>query len=424
MNTQMKEKTANLEFEIVRKPHCIVEFKIESNPELALKAEEQAARAIAKEVSIPGFRKGKAPSNLIRKNYGKALTDEAKKKLTKLAYEEVQEKAKIAPHSRDSQIQFDMENFSTTEKLLFSISFETEPEVPEIKTDAMKFEKVERTEITEEKVDAGLNEILLVFADWKEVTDRGVQDNDYILVDIEDLEQNPPEKVFNSIRLEVKEKKIAKWIRDLALGLKTGEVKEGVSEPDEHLSDEEKKDFKEKKVRLTVKCIEEAHLPEVNDELCKRVGAKDPEAFRAHIKSVLLRHAEENATKKEREQVEKLLVESFLFDTPQTLTQKETHYRLRSLLSDPKFLKEWQAMSEEERKKAVDDLRDEAERAIRLFYLCREVIKNQNIKISDQEIAQALAHTPKENREEEEALVYSRLTMEKAQDYLIKKLST
>ena len=423
MSTQTKQKTENLEFETHRKPHCIVEFKIESKPALAIKAEEQAARAIAKEVSIPGFRKGKAPSNLIRKNYAKALEEEAKKKLTKLAYEEVQAIAKIAPHSRDSQIQFNMENFSLDENLQFSISFETEPQVPEIKTESMKFKKEERAEITEEKVDAGLNEILLVYADWKEVTDRGVQDNDYILVDIEDLEKNPPEKVFNSIRLEVKEKKMAKWIRDLALGLKTGDAKEGVSAPDEHLTDEEKKDFKAKKVRLTVKRIEEAHLPAVDEEFCKKVGAKDPEAFRNHIKEVLIRHSEENAVKKDREQISKLLVETFPFETPQTLTQKETHYRLRSLLSDPKFLKEWQAMSEEERKKAVDDLKEEAERAIRLFYLCREVIKKENIKISDEEIAQALSHAPKENLEEEEALIYSRLTMEKAQDHLVKILS-
>ncbi|MDX8431186.1 MAG: trigger factor [Candidatus Algichlamydia australiensis] len=424
MNTKAKEKTENLEFEIDRKPDCLVELKIKSSAKLAEKAEDLAVKVIAKEVSIPGFRKGKAPAHLIRKNYAKALTEEAKKKLAKLAFDEAQEKINIPLQSRETPIQFNMENFSTTEELSFTINFETEPVVPEIKKEAMKFEKAEQPEITEEKVDSGLREILLVYADWKEITDRAVKENDYILADIEDMEKDPPEKAFSSIRLEMREKKTAKWIQDLAMGLKTGESKEGISEPDDHLTEEEKKDFKPKKVRLTVQRIEEAHLPEVNDEFCKKVGAKDPEAFRNHIKEVLTRHGEEFAAKKDREQISKLLVETFPFETPSSLTQKETHYRLRSLLSDPKFLKEWQAMSEEERKKAVDDLKEEAERAIRLFYICRKVVKDEGIKISDEEIAQALAQAPKENQAEEEALIYSRLTMEKAQDHLIKTLSS
>ena len=59
----------NVRFTIHHKPACIVEFDVEALEPLVKSAHKKAARTISKEVTLPGFRKGKAPEEMILKNF-------------------------------------------------------------------------------------------------------------------------------------------------------------------------------------------------------------------------------------------------------------------------------------------------------------------------------------------------------------------
>ncbi|MDG1172836.1 MAG: trigger factor family protein, partial [Opitutales bacterium] len=63
------------------------------------KHESKACQDLSKQVSIPGFRKGKAPMQVIRKKYAKELRDELNRKVSTLAYEAVLEQKDLKVYS-------------------------------------------------------------------------------------------------------------------------------------------------------------------------------------------------------------------------------------------------------------------------------------------------------------------------------------
>ena len=67
---------------------------------------------------------------------------------------------------------------------------------------------------------------------------------------------------------------MAKWMRDLVIGKNTGESVEGVSVPDDDASQEDKENLKPKKVRLTIKAIDTATLPDSTTPLPKKSEQK------------------------------------------------------------------------------------------------------------------------------------------------------
>ena len=87
--------------------------------------------------------------------------------------------------------------------------------------------------MNDEKVSETIRQVQLFFATWKNIEDRPVQEGDFVLLDVEDLETDPPTSVFSNTRFEVTEKSMAQWMRDLVLGKSAGATVEGISVPDE-----------------------------------------------------------------------------------------------------------------------------------------------------------------------------------------------
>ncbi len=71
----------NVRFSIHRKPACVVEFDVEATEKLVQTAHKKAIKAVCKEVTIPGFRKGKAPDALVVTKYEPAINKEWEKSL-------------------------------------------------------------------------------------------------------------------------------------------------------------------------------------------------------------------------------------------------------------------------------------------------------------------------------------------------------
>lgn len=426
-----KEHLENLDVIIHRRPNCVVEFEVEAKPEIVKQGKEKALKKIAKDVSLPGFRKGRAPASLIEKKYGKALQDEMKRETAGLCFTECQSHAKIPLLNENAPINYNIEEIALETGAKMKISFETEPQVPTIDFAKLSFESVEKPEVTEEKIAKGLRQLMLIFAEWKKVEERGAQEGDFILIDLENIENETPERVMSNSRFEVTKEAMAHWMFDLVIGMKDGESKEGISEPDESAS--EKEEFKPTKVRLTLKTIEEAKLPDLDDAFAHKLGAKDLEFLKNHVKETLENQAADFVRKQEREQIASSLLHAYAFDVPTSILQKETHFRLKDLLYEPQHLKDWKAMNEEDRKKAVDEISDDAKKAIRLFYLCRAVVRNANIPITKADIENEMHHPfdpvkskmgsqHEADKDEQEALALSKVMLGKAQDYILARL--
>ncbi len=427
-------KSDNINVTVNEKEACRVEYKVKVGIDLTKQSHKKAVKSVTKEVSIPGFRKGRAPENLIEKKFAEPIDTRWQKGLADLAFKESQRLTNIPVLSGDTTITFNMEKHSLEEGAEMTFSFEREPKVPEIEYEKVEFTDEERITIDDAKVNETIDQIQKYFATWDDITDRPAQEKDYLSLDIDLIKEDKTESVYQNMRFEFSEKGMSKWMRDLCSGMNIGESKDGISKPDDDASEKEKKEFEEKPVRITLKGIQVAKMPPVDDELAKKVGVPNAAVLKEKLTDLLNKQADEQVQKKRRDQVCDSLVTLYPFDLPNSMVEKEVQVRLKQALSSPEAQKEWQNKNEEERKKDIDSIKEHSEKALRLFYLCRSIISKENLKISPSDVNKEVNtpldamfstgadyYTPENASQEQKALATSRLMLAKAQDFIISK---
>ena len=125
------------------------------------------------------------------------------------------------------------------------------------------------------------------------------------------------------------------------------------------------------------------------------MGTKNEKELRERLEKLLNTQADEAVQKEYREQMSTYLIDNYQFELPKTLLQRETQFRIKQLVQDIQFQQKLMKMSEDERKEAIKDIEAQGEKAVRLFYISRKVIQDNDIKISPNEVHQGVS-TPLE----------------------------
>jgi trigger factor len=415
-----------------RRPACCLELAIEAKPSLVARAQKEAIQMVAKEVTFPGFRKGKVPETIIAKNHAPQIDKEWQNRIADSAFQESIKLIGIPPLEKNPKVSFKMESHSMEGGAKLSLSFETVPVVPTIDPKAIRLKKVDRVDVTPENIEAMIRQIQLFFATWAEIDDRPIAQGDFIRLHLDTLEGEVPERVLTDVRFEVTEPSMARWMLDAVLGKKIDDVVEGISMPDTDASKEEQELLTPKKARLTILHVESPTYPELSDQLAAQLGASSVDDLRQKVAAILNKQAEETVQKALRDQVTDVLLKDYPFDLPMTLVEREVRFRLNQLLQEPEFLEYWQKMTDEARKRTVQALAEQSEKAVRIFYLCQKILNQAGLEVSPEEIEQrpqdpiglllnpsgAAAQPPLEGGLQR-AEAFSRLLLEKAEDFLI-----
>lgn len=417
-------------FTIHHKPGCIAEYDVEAFEQPVKAAYRIATKKVAKEVSLPGFRKGRVPDELVMRNFPTEIDKQWQQEIASLAYEACQKISSVQPLHKDGKVKFTMKSHSKNGALL-TLAFETEPTPPAVDPARLTLKPVKRPAVNEQKIEETVRQIQLFLSEWNTVSDRPVAEGDFVLLDVDVIEEHPPTPLFTDTRFEVSLKSMAQWMYDLVLGKEVGESCEGVSVPDESASEEDKETLKPKKVRLTIKSIDIPTIPALDEEFLKMLGVSSEEQLRSHITALLNKQADAHVQEAQRSQVNDFLLAEYPFELPASLVLEETRFRFKQLSQDPDFHHYWNSLNQEERNKSIHMINTQAEKAVRLFYLCRKIVSDAKISISAQDIPPPASsplelllnpqkvhhhqHTP----EVEHAEAYSRILLEKAEDYVI-----
>ena len=137
--------------------------------------ENEACKEIGKIANIPGFRKGKAPANVIRKRFSRELKDELTRKVSTDAYESVLDNKDIKVYSilKVDAGELSSENGASVE---VTVDIEPEFEIPDYENFQVT---VHSTEVTDDEIDKEINTLRDQRASFDEV-DREAKEGDYI----------------------------------------------------------------------------------------------------------------------------------------------------------------------------------------------------------------------------------------------------
>lgn len=376
---------------------CRLSLRIQVRPEATKKAYRKAVKQVNKQISIPGFRKGRAPDATVISKYGSYVEQEWKEILVNDAYRAALDLTEIYPLNKESIKRPKIESCSQEEGAVVTLSYEHYPNIPEIDFSGITLPDIAKEPVTDEKVNEIVDEVRRSNAEWEEVSGRAVQKGDYVDVSIDAIDVDPPSSIVKDRRFEVAEDRLAPWMLKLLIGMNISDTSEGMSEVDEKADEATKKKFKPTHVRITLHGIKKIILPEMTDELAKKVGAESVEDMKAKIRSNLEREAEDHQREKRIEALEKALLEKYPFDLPTSLMESERVDRIRSRIE---ALKNQGASDEEIRGKEQQieaEVSKEIDEGLRLYFINKQIMRQGNLSLSNQELNDELVRQISQN---------------------------
>jgi len=419
-----------VEFTQVLEPHCVLKLDVKASHDLSLKAHKEAIKEVNKAKAISGFRKGKSPDALVLKNFPQEIDQVWKEKLAQIVTNECLKTAP-SPLTKETRIRYDVTHPSLIESSTLTLRYEIEPQLPEIDLSDFQFETIEKPVVDQSKIDETIRQTQYFFANWQSISDRAVEQDDCVVLDVDVVNEGQRQKLFSQTRFEVNSKHMAKWMLDAVIGLNVGDEKEAKSVADEDATPEEKALFQPKDVVLKVVSVQKAELPFLDHEFAKKVGAESVEDLREKVSKILSKQSDDHVLSKEREQLTQFILNKYPYDLPHSQVEREVRFRLKQLFDDPHFAPYWQSLNEKERQNSVQALEEQSKKAIRMFYLARKVMADKKLKITPEDLSKAPleplevliqpnagAQGP-QGVDMNHAESYSRLVLEKAQDALL-----
>lgn len=396
---QLEIKNDVISAKVNKLPGCQLKLDVFVTPKGVNNAYAKAIKVVSKEVSLPGFRKGKAPESFIVQHYDKHIQREWRDLVLNDAFQNILQLLKMYPFRQESIKCSDFKNISRENGAEFTVEFEVSPQVPEVKINELKFEKVERNPVTQQNIEETVNYLRRYYAE-QHVVDRPVVEGDFVVLDIDNLDKDPVENLCRDTPFEVVHGRMADWMIKLLVGLKVNEQIEGVSQKESQhqhtdqcadegcTADQDEDEFEPTRCLFTVKEIKELKLPEFNDEFVKKLGVADVQTFMKQLEKDLERQADAERLKQIGDQVEDVICNSYHFELPASLLNDEK----KSQVAHEVFrLKREEHLSDEAIKERMPEIEAKAvknlEKAYRWIFLVGQIAKQYRINVTQEELA-------------------------------------
>lgn len=411
----------------------IKEIKITIEGDNWIKALDKAFDKKNKEVTIAGFRKGKAPRNVYEKKYGKeSLFFDASDFVIQDAY--MKALAQLGDESIPvAQPKVDITNISD-EKIEFKFTFITKPDVNIKKYKGLKITK-EKVSVTKEEIEHEISHILERYSDLVVKENGNVEKGDIAIIDFEgfkDGEKFEGGKGEN-YELEIGSNTFIPGFEDQLIGMKASEEKDiNVTFPADYPAEELK--GKDVVFKVKVNEIKEKTKRELDKELFEDLGMEgvnSKETLEEEIKKNIEAQKEMDA---ENKYVDKLLEEvgkNTEVDIPEEMVEEEVDRLIHRFEEQIKMQGISLELYYQFTKTTEKDLRNQLEKEAYSHVLYRlmleEISKLEKLEVSDEEAStEAVKLAEKYNMKEEEfikafggiEMVKYDLEMRKVIDYL------
>jgi len=369
----------HIELTVNRKPDCVVEMTIIANPEFGKKNYQKAIKNISKEVSFPGFRKGRAPDDMVKSKYGSQIDREFKEIFLNESVRHALDLCSLYPWNRSEKIKAEIDEASTDKGGKFTVTFECFPEIPEVTPADITIDKVESNEVGDEDIEKHIRGLRYHHAEWNEVTDRPAEENDRVELTVKEVDGENPKDRKSEIQLSKDD--LDDWLFDLIIGKKVGDSTE--TTPPEQEGDP-------KKVEITVDKILAADLKELTDEFVTNFGAETVDDFKTKVKEYLDRQEQERVENLIFQAIQQKLLEQYPFDVPASLMKQEKETVLRGMLERLKQSGYSDAAIQAQKDELEQSANNQALLNLRNHYILLKVAEDQKFQTSREEMMNEL----------------------------------
>ena len=374
--------------------HNMAKLTITVSAEEVEKALQAAYLKQRSKISLPGFRKGKVPRQMIEKMYGpEVFYDEAANHMISEAYGKAYDECELEIASQPT---IDVVQLEKGKDFIFTAEVAVKPEVKLGEYKGLKVDKVS-TRVMQKEVDEEIEKERERNARTVEVTDRAVQDKDIVTLDFEGFVdgvafeggkgENYPLTIGSGAFIPGFEEQLIGAEID-----KETEVK--VTFPEEYQAKELA--GKEAVFKCTVHEIKAKELPELDDEFASEVSeeAETLEDYKAEVKAKIKERKENEGKEKKENQAVEQSVANAEIDLPAPMVDLQAKQMAddfaRRIMQQGMSVEQYFQFTGLNEEKMMEELKPQAEKRIRTRLVLEAIVAAENIEVSDERLDEEL----------------------------------
>ena len=383
-----------MSLQVERLEHNMAKLTIEVPAEEVEKALQAAYLKERGKISLPGFRKGRVPRQMIEKMYGpEVFYDEAANRMISEAYAKAYDECEL---ELVSQPKIEITQLEKGKEFIFTAEVAVKPEVKLGEYKGLKVDKVS-TRVTQKEVDEEIDKERERNARTIDVTDRAVQDKDQITLDFEGFVDGVAFEggKASDYPLTIGSGAFIPGFEDQLIGANIDEEKEiNVTFPEEYQAKELA--GKAAVFKCTVHSIKAKEFPELDDEFVSDVSEKSEtvDAYKAEVKAKIKERKENEGKQKREDQSVEQAVANAEMDIPEAMISFQSRQMVddfaRRIMQQGMTMEQYFQFTGLSEEKMMEEFKPEAEKRIRTRLTLEAIVAAENIEVSEERLDEEL----------------------------------
>ena len=383
-----------MSLQVERLEHNMAKLTIEVPAEEVEKALQAAYLKERGKISLPGFRKGRVPRQMIEKMYGpEVFYDEAANRMISEAYAKAYDECEL---ELVSQPKIEITQLEKGKEFIFTAEVAVKPEVKLGEYKGLKVDKVS-TRVTQKEVDEEIDKERERNARTIDITDRAVQDKDQITLDFEGFVDGVAFEggKASDYPLTIGSGAFIPGFEDQLIGANIDEEKEiNVTFPEEYQAKELA--GKAAVFKCTVHSIKAKELPELDDEFVSDVSEKSEtvDAYKAEVKAKIKERKENEGKQKREDQSVEQAVANAEMDIPEAMISFQSRQMVddfaRRIMQQGMTMEQYFQFTGLSEEKMMEEFKPEAEKRIRTRLTLEAIVAAENIEVSEERLDEEL----------------------------------
>ena len=378
-------------------PDCKALLRLEVPSDDAKAERNQIVKLFAKQAKIPGFRPGKTPESLIEKRFKTEIESEFEERIVRQAMQKAQEeKVDII---RISEIREQSHNIDGTYTATIELITAPDFELPDYKDLEVQVPKIE---VTDEQLNESLDQIRERFADYEDVENRGLQMNDFAVINYKgSIEGKPVGEVLplapatlaqnTGFWLKMNDESFLPGFCSPLVDAKLNEtVSLNVTIPEDYQAEELRGQNIDYEVEIV--SIKEQVLPELNDEFADKIN---PGKSLEEIKSALHEQMTEQRKGYRKEMITNQILSKINsdldFELPKEMVMRETQSRVNDIFASNTE----RGVSEDElvehQEEIIESAGQQAHSSVKTSFILEQIAEKEEIEVSQEEILERVS---------------------------------
>ena len=340
-------------------------------------------------VSLPGFRKGKAPINIVRKKYENNVLSESLEKLVQAKIKDLLDEKKLKPFT---QPKIDLKKYEKNEPIEVEIKIDLEPEIKLTDFTKIKINEYE-IDIDSKLIEDNYKEFLKSQKKYLEIkNNRQIKKTDKVLIDLSSKDENVPDFLKEQKNLQIVTDSDYQILPSIGDKLIEKKLKKGDKIDIEFDISKSLKLNEEKFATFDIEIlnIEESVPFVVDKEFLDKSGLKNEDDLKNNLKNSFKSQYENGIKQIEKKQLMDTLEKEHSFDLPQGIMEQEFNdiwQRLEQAKKDGTLDEDDKKLNNDELKKRYQEI---SQRRVKLAILLQFIAKVNKIAVDEKELTNGM----------------------------------